>query len=114
MPTKKKGHDTCNAFSAAQKKLETPRVRRFCRKARFHINLFRLLLFVTALTTPVSAHQWKAPTTMRQLANGLVLAQRTIELDPTLAEPHAALAVLKEQADWDWAEGEPSIARLSS
>src|SRR5208282_2995370 len=27
-------------------------------------------------------------------------AQRAIELDPTLAEPHAALAVLKEQADW--------------
>jgi len=31
------------------------------------------------------------------------VAQRAIELDPTLAEPHAALAVLKEQADWDWA-----------
>jgi TolB-like protein/predicted Ser/Thr protein kinase len=32
-------------------------------------------------------------------------AQRAIELDPTLAEPHAALAALKE-ADWDWAEAE--------
>jgi serine/threonine protein kinase/tetratricopeptide (TPR) repeat protein len=32
-------------------------------------------------------------------------AQRAIELDPTLAEPHAALAVLKE-ADWDWAGAE--------
>ena len=30
-------------------------------------------------------------------------AQRAIELDPTLAEPHAALAALKELADWDWA-----------
>ena len=30
-------------------------------------------------------------------------AQRAIELDPTLAEPHAALADLKEGADWDWA-----------
>jgi eukaryotic-like serine/threonine-protein kinase len=29
-------------------------------------------------------------------------AQRAMELDPTLAEPHAALAVLKEQSDWDW------------
>ena len=29
-------------------------------------------------------------------------AQRAIELDPTLAEPHAALAALKELADWDW------------
>jgi serine/threonine protein kinase/TolB-like protein/Tfp pilus assembly protein PilF len=29
-------------------------------------------------------------------------AQRAIELDPTLAEPHAALAGVKEQADWDW------------
>jgi eukaryotic-like serine/threonine-protein kinase len=33
-------------------------------------------------------------------------AQRAIELDPTLAEPHAALAVVKEQADWDWAGAE--------
>jgi TolB-like protein/Flp pilus assembly protein TadD/predicted Ser/Thr protein kinase len=33
-------------------------------------------------------------------------AQRAIELDPTLAEPHAALAVLKEEADWDWAGAE--------
>jgi len=33
-------------------------------------------------------------------------AQLAIELDPTLAEPHAALAVLKEQADWDWAGAE--------
>jgi len=33
-------------------------------------------------------------------------AQRAIELDPTLAEPHAALAVLKEQADWDWGGAE--------
>jgi len=32
-------------------------------------------------------------------------AQRAIELDPTLAEPHAALAVLKE-IDWDWAGAE--------
>ena len=29
-------------------------------------------------------------------------AQRAIELDPTLAEPHAAMGVLKEMADWDW------------
>ena len=33
-------------------------------------------------------------------------AQRAIELDPTLAEPHAALAALKEVADWDWAGAE--------
>jgi serine/threonine protein kinase/TolB-like protein/Tfp pilus assembly protein PilF len=33
-------------------------------------------------------------------------AQRAIELDPTLAEPHAALAALKEEADWDWAGAE--------
>jgi TolB-like protein/Tfp pilus assembly protein PilF len=33
-------------------------------------------------------------------------AQRAIELDSTLAEPHAALAVLKEEADWDWAGAE--------
>jgi len=32
-------------------------------------------------------------------------AQRAMELDPTLADPHAALAVLKE-ADWDWAGAE--------
>jgi len=33
-------------------------------------------------------------------------AQRAIELDPTLAEPHAALAALKELVDWDWAGAE--------
>jgi len=33
-------------------------------------------------------------------------AQRAIELDPTLAEPHAALATLKEETDWDWAGAE--------
>jgi serine/threonine protein kinase/tetratricopeptide (TPR) repeat protein len=33
-------------------------------------------------------------------------AQRAIELDPTLAEPHAVLAALKELADWDWAGAE--------
>jgi tetratricopeptide (TPR) repeat protein len=32
-------------------------------------------------------------------------AQRAIELDPTLAEPHAALASLKEMA-WDWTGAE--------
>jgi serine/threonine-protein kinase len=32
--------------------------------------------------------------------------QRAIELDPTLAEPHAALAVVKETADWNWAGAE--------
>jgi eukaryotic-like serine/threonine-protein kinase len=35
----------------------------------------------------------------------LSAAQRAIELDPTLAEPHATLAVLKE-ADWDWSGAE--------
>jgi TolB-like protein/Tfp pilus assembly protein PilF len=33
-------------------------------------------------------------------------AQRAIELDPTLAEPHAALAAVKEQSEWDWAAAE--------
>jgi eukaryotic-like serine/threonine-protein kinase len=32
-------------------------------------------------------------------------AQRAIEIDPTLAEPHADLATLKE-ADWDWVGAE--------
>ena len=34
-----------------------------------------------------------------KIRNGV---RRAMELDPTLAEPHAALAVLKEVADWDW------------
>jgi tetratricopeptide (TPR) repeat protein len=33
-------------------------------------------------------------------------AQRAIDLDPALAEPHADLAVLKEEAEWDWARAE--------
>jgi eukaryotic-like serine/threonine-protein kinase len=38
-----------------------------------------------------------------KIRNGV---RRAMELDPTLAEPHAALAVLKEVADWDWAGAE--------
>src|ERR1700730_16262816 len=37
--------------------------------------------------------------------------QRAMELDPTLAEPHAALAVLKEVADWDWAGAEAEFRK---
>jgi len=33
-------------------------------------------------------------------------AQRAIELDPTVAEAHAAMGVLKYVADWDWAGAE--------
>src|SRR5713226_3335846 len=33
-------------------------------------------------------------------------AQRAMELDSTLAQPHAELAVMKEMADWDWAGAE--------
>src|SRR6267378_4478602 len=38
-----------------------------------------------------------------KIRNGV---RRAMELDPTLAEPHAALAVLKEVADWDWTGAE--------
>jgi Flp pilus assembly protein TadD len=33
-------------------------------------------------------------------------AQRAIDLDPTRAKLHAALASLKDEADWDWAGAE--------
>jgi len=33
-------------------------------------------------------------------------AQRALEIDPSLGEAHAALAVLKETVDWDWAGAE--------
>ena len=33
-------------------------------------------------------------------------AQRAMELDPTLSQPHAELASLKEAMDWDWARAE--------
>jgi eukaryotic-like serine/threonine-protein kinase len=32
--------------------------------------------------------------------------QRAMAIDPTLSEPHAALAALKEEVDWDWAGAE--------
>src|SRR6202163_1989457 len=38
-----------------------------------------------------------------KIRNGV---RRAMELDPTLAEPHAALAVLEEVAEWDWAGAE--------
>ena len=33
-------------------------------------------------------------------------SQRALELDPTLAEPHAVLGAIKEQVDWDWSGAE--------
>jgi len=41
-------------------------------------------------------------------------AQRAIALDPTLAEPHAALAGVKEQTDWDWAAAEAEYRKAIS
>jgi tetratricopeptide (TPR) repeat protein len=35
--------------------------------------------------------------------------QRAMELDPSLAEPHAALAVQKEMSDWDWTGAEAEL-----
>jgi zinc protease len=49
----------------------------------FHLKLCRLLLFATALTTPVAAQQWKAPTTMMKLANGLVVVVSEDHSAPT-------------------------------
>jgi TolB-like protein/Tfp pilus assembly protein PilF len=37
--------------------------------------------------------------------------QRALEIDPTLGEAHAALAVLKEDGDWDWAGAEAEYHR---
>jgi len=34
-----------------------------------------------------------------------------LEIDPSLAEAHAALAVLKEEVDWDWAGAEAEYHR---
>src|SRR6202142_793652 len=49
----------------------------------FHLKLSRLLLFATALTTPVAAQQWKAPTAMMKLANGLVVVVSEDHSAPT-------------------------------
>jgi eukaryotic-like serine/threonine-protein kinase len=38
-------------------------------------------------------------------------AQRAIELDPTLAEAHAVLALLKSSVDWDWAGAETEFRK---
>jgi len=37
--------------------------------------------------------------------------QRALEIDPSLAEAHAASAVLKEEVDWDWAGAEAEYHR---
>jgi predicted Zn-dependent peptidase len=49
----------------------------------FHPKLCRLLLLAAALTTQVSAQQWKAPTTMKKLANGLVVVVSEDHSAPT-------------------------------
>ncbi len=42
---------------------------------------------------------------------GLAVAQRALELDTTLAEPHAALALLRETHDFNWAGAEAEFKR---
>src|SRR6202451_4117585 len=49
----------------------------------FHLTLCRLLLFAAALTGQVAAQQWKAPTTMKKLANGLVVVVSEDHSAPT-------------------------------
>jgi TolB-like protein/lipopolysaccharide biosynthesis regulator YciM len=44
-------------------------------------------------------------------AKGMTAAQRALELDPTLAEPHAAIALLREGHDFDWAGAEAELKR---
>jgi len=41
-------------------------------------------------------------------------AQRAIELNPALAEPHAVLGDLKSAADWDWAGAEAEFRKAIS
>jgi tetratricopeptide (TPR) repeat protein len=42
---------------------------------------------------------------------GMAPAQRALELDATLAEPHAAIALLREDHDYDWAGAEAEYKR---
>src|ERR1700732_19694 len=49
----------------------------------FHLKLSRLLLFATALTAPLPAQEWKAPTTMQKLANGLIVVVSEDHSAPT-------------------------------
>jgi zinc protease len=48
-----------------------------------HLKLCSLLLFAATLTTQVAAQQWKAPTTMKKLANGLVVVVSEDHSAPT-------------------------------
>ncbi|MES1256839.1 MAG: hypothetical protein ABUS51_00355, partial [Acidobacteriota bacterium] len=38
-------------------------------------------------------------------------ARRAVELDPTIAAPHTTLALIAQNADWDWAEAEREYKR---
>src|SRR3984957_3455610 len=49
----------------------------------FHLTLCRLLLFAAALTGQVAAQQWKAPTAMKKLANGLIVVVSEDHSAPT-------------------------------
>ncbi len=42
---------------------------------------------------------------------GMAAAQRALELDATLAEPHAAIGSLREDHDYDWASAEAEFRR---
>jgi TolB-like protein/DNA-binding winged helix-turn-helix (wHTH) protein/Tfp pilus assembly protein PilF len=51
-----------------------------------------------------------APPT-QALAQGLAAAQRAVQIDPALAEAHAALGWMQWWAQWDWAGAEKSLRR---
>jgi predicted Zn-dependent peptidase len=50
---------------------------------QYHLKLCGLLLLAAALTGQVAAQQWKAPTTMKKLANGLVVVVSEDHSSPT-------------------------------
>src|SRR3984957_3941603 len=49
----------------------------------FYLTLCRLLIFATALTASLPAQEWKAPTTMQKLANGLIVVVSEDHSAPT-------------------------------
>jgi zinc protease len=50
---------------------------------RVHLTICGLLIFATALTAPLPAQEWKAPTTMKKLANGLIVVVSEDHSAPT-------------------------------
>jgi len=57
--------------------------------------------------------EWDPSSRLGLMPRVRVVANRAIELDPTIAEPHTALGLVAENYDWDWSQASHELKRAT-